>query len=95
MDPARWEGFGILSAEGAGDRTKELVRILDWLLYAPDSEPPARVPADVLIRRMREAADEVAESAARETDDKKRQTLEERVKALREMADIVAARTIP
>ncbi|MDH2424708.1 hypothetical protein [Sphaerisporangium sp. TRM90804] len=92
MDGPRWEGFGILSNQNTGDRTKELVKILDWLLYAPGSEPPERVPPVKLIAGLRSAAVETDRSAEEEGDPKRRKALQEKAAAQREMADELTKR---
>lgn len=92
MDAPRWEGFGIVSAERTGDRTKEFAQFLDWHLYAPDAQPPERIPPAVLIAGLRAASSETNEAAAAETDQKKRESLEEKAKAQREMADLLVER---
>ncbi|MGI5155855.1 hypothetical protein [Microbispora sp. CA-102843] len=92
MDPQRWEAFGIHSAARAGDRTKELIQILDWLLYAPDAQPPERVPPAVLIAHMREAAAAAEEEAPTAPDERRRAALVEKAAALREMAEVVRER---
>lgn len=92
MDQPRWEGFGIHSALRGSDRTKELVKIIDWLLYAPDAQPPERVPPAVLAASMRHAAAEAEEEAATAPDERRRAALAEKAAALRSMADLVRER---
>ncbi|WP_144070243.1 hypothetical protein [Nonomuraea indica] len=93
MDAPRWEGFGIHSAAHAGDRTKELVQIIDWLLYAPDAKAPERIPPSELIAGLRAAAAETDREAEQEPSDKKRKALCEKAQAQRDMANLVAERT--
>lgn len=92
MDGPRWEGFGIHSNETAGDRTKELVEIVDYLLYAPGAQPPRRVPPGLLISGLRAAAIEIDLEADNEPDEKKRESLREKAKAQREMAKVLVTR---
>ncbi|MEV7804961.1 hypothetical protein AB0O28_18630 [Microbispora sp. NPDC088329] len=92
MDPQRWEAFGTHAALRAGDRTKELIQIIDWLLYAPDAQPPERVPPAELIASMREAADEAREEALHTPDDRRRESLKEKAAALQAMATLVRER---
>lgn len=92
IDGARWEGFGIHSVKRAGDRTKELVGILDWLLWEPDAKPPERVPPSVLIPELRAAAVETERQAEEEARPEKRASLREKAEAQRAMADLLAAR---
>lgn len=92
MDAPRWEGFGIHSTESAGDRTKEQIKILDWLLWAPDAQPPERVPPAVLIAGLRAAAVETDQAAESEPHPKKRKALREKAEAQREMATALVER---
>ncbi|MER6942465.1 hypothetical protein ABT294_00455 [Nonomuraea sp. NPDC000554] len=92
MDAPRWEGFGIHSAESAGDRTKELIKVLDYLLWVPGAQLPERVPPAVLISGLHAAAVETEKAADAEASAKRRESLREKAEAQREMARLLQER---